>query len=344
MYNTLVMATIWQTLPKPIFILAPMEDVTDTVFRQIVSKHAPPHLFFTEFTLVEGLMTKGRKATSRRLLHTPSEQPLIAQIWGARPENFYAAARELASGEFGPFVGIDLNMGCPERKVVRRGSCAGLINHPGRALEIIQATKEGAGDLPVSVKTRCGTDSWVTEEWAELLLKQDLAALTIHGRIAAEMSNFPARWEEIAKVVALRDRLGKETLIIGNGDVTSHADGLEKARTYGVDGLMVGRGIFKNLWFFDPTFDQAIVPLATRLVLLKEHIELWRANWAGQKDFHALKKFHKVYFAGIGDIPFLRADLMQLQTVEETLAYLDAAIAKTEALGATPALVGSAPT
>ena len=337
------MATIWQTLPKPSFILAPMEDVTDTVFRQIVAKHAPPHLFFTEFTLVEGLLTKGRKATSRRLLHTPAEQPLIAQIWGAQPENFYAAARELASGEFGPFVGIDLNMGCPERKVVRRGSCAGLINHPDRALEIIQATKAGAGHLPVSVKTRCGTSSWVTEEWAEILLNQDLAALTIHGRIAAEMSTFPARWDEIAKVVALRDRLGKDTLIIGNGDIESHADGLAKARTYGVDGLMVGRGIFKNLWFFNPAIDQSTIPLHTRLVLLKEHIELWRANWAGQKDFHALKKFHKVYFAGIGDIPQLRADLMQLQTVEDTLAYLAAAISKAEVASAAPALVGSAP-
>src|SRR4051794_17525085 len=109
-YNSHIMANIWQMLPKPIFALAPMEEVTDTVFRQVVAKVGAPHLFFTEFAWVDGMMTKGRKHVIPRFLHTPGEQPLIAQIWGSNPDNFYTVARQLASGEFGPFAGIDLNM------------------------------------------------------------------------------------------------------------------------------------------------------------------------------------------------------------------------------------------
>lgn len=320
------MVNIWRSLPQPIFILAPMEDVTDTVFRRIVAGVGAPHLFFTEFAYVDGLVTKGRKAISRRFVHTDAEQPLIAQIWGLNPENFYTVAKQLAAGEYGPFAGIDLNMGCPERNIVRRGACSGLIDHPDRAIEIIQATKAGAGGLPVSVKTRCGTTRWTTEAWAGLLLEQDLAALTIHGRIAREMSNFPARWEEIARVVSLRDAAGKETLIIGNGDVASYRDGLEKAATYGVDGVMVGRGIFANLWFFNPAIDPAAVPLHERLALLAQHIRLWRATWEGQKNFESLKKFYKTYLAGLPDTADLQRALMLRHTADETLACLDAAM------------------
>jgi tRNA-dihydrouridine synthase len=316
------MSHIWQSFQKPIFILAPMEDVTDTVFRRIVAKTGAPDIFFTEFVNVGGLVTRGRRAASRRLIHTEGEQPLIAQIWGEDPETFRTIARELASGEFGPFVGIDLNMGCPERKVVKRGSCAGLIGRPDHAIEIIRATKEGAGDLPVSVKTRCGINDWVTEEWATTLLNQDLAALTIHGRIAREKSTFPARWEEIAKVVALRDKLGTTTPIIGNGDVSSYQDGLDKVVQYGVDGVMVGRGIFRNLWFFDPAIDPATITLAERVALLAEHIRWWKESWGGDKNFEALKKFYKAYFYNVPNMGELQRELMLLHTPDETLARL----------------------
>ena len=321
------MTNIWQELPKPFFVLAPMEEVTDTVFRQVVARAGAPDLFFTEFTWVDGLMTRARASVSRRFIHTPAEQPLIAQIWGTEPRAFFTAARQLASGEFGPFAGIDLNMGCPERKIVKRGACAGLIDHQDRALAIIQATKEGAGTLPVSVKTRCGTTSWVTEEWAELLLRQDLAALTIHGRIASERSDFPARWEEIAKVAALRDRLGVPTLIIGNGDVTSYRDGLDKAARAGVDGVMVGRGIFRNLWLFNPDIDPAAIPLRDRLAFLAGHLELWRETWVDGKYFGALKKLYKTYLAGIPGTEPLHRELLHLQTVDATLERIRAEIA-----------------
>jgi tRNA-dihydrouridine synthase len=326
------MGNIWRALPRPCFILAPMEDVTDTVFRRIVVETGAPHLFVTEFVYVDGLMTRGRKAISRRFVHTDAEQPLIAQIWGIDPKNFYTAATQLAAGEFGPFVGIDLNMGCPERNIVRRGACAGLIERPERAIDIIQATKAGAGDLPVSVKTRCGTARWVTEEWAGTLLEQDLAALTIHGRIAREMSTQPARWDEIARVVALRDACGAETRIIGNGDVASYGDGLDKARAAGVDGVMVGRGIFKNLWFFDPERDPAAVSLPERLALLSRHIRLWQATWEGQKNFESLKKFYKTYLAGLPETADLLRALMLLHTADETLACIGAAMERLAAV------------
>ncbi len=326
------MTTIWQRLPKPFFVLAPMEDVTDTTFRRIVAQIGAPDLFFTEFVNVGGLVTRGRKKVAQRFVHTPSEQPLIAQIWGKEPADFYTIAQELASGVFGPFAGIDLNMGCPEHKVVRRGECAGLINYPDRAIAIIEATKAGAGALPVSVKTRCGTTTWITEQWCEILLNQDLAALTIHGRIAAEKSHFPARWDEIAKVVALRDRLGKTTPIIGNGDVSSYQDGLEKAAQSGVDGLMVGRGIFRNLWIFDPTIDSSAIPVHQRIATLIDHLHLWQEQWGDLKNFDALKKFYKAYFYGVENMGEFQRELLQLRSIEETLARL--AIAQTHYLHA----------
>jgi tRNA-dihydrouridine synthase len=316
---------IWQSLPRPFFCLAPMEDVTDTVFRRMVADFGKPDLFFTEFVSVEGLTSPGRDAISHRLAHTDAETPLIAQIWGTNPDNFYTIARQIAAGEFGPFAGIDLNMGCPDNSIVKRGACAGLIDYPERALAIVQATQAGAGALPVSVKTRCGTNLWQTEAWAETLLTQKLAALTIHGRIAKEKSTFPARWEEIAKVVALRDALAPETIIVGNGDVTSVPDGLEKAAASGVDGLMVGRGIFKNLWLFDPTLDPDTLALTERLDLLATHIRLWRDTWAGySKHFDTLKKLYKSYFAGVPFGAEMRIALMELHTVEETLEAIAA--------------------
>jgi tRNA-dihydrouridine synthase len=309
---------IWQQIKQsnePIFILAPMEDVTDTVFRRVVANAGRPSIFFTEFVNVDGLCSRGRKNVIHRLQFTPEEQPLIAQIWGEKPENFYTVAQELS--QMG-FTGVDINMGCPERGIVARGCCAGLINHPNKAQEIIQATKEGAGNLPVSVKTRCGVNKWMIEEWAEVLLSQDIAALTIHGRIAKEMSHFPARWEEIAKAVLIRDRIAPDTLIIGNGDVDSYQDGLNKIQQYGVDGVMVGRGIFHNLWLFNQDENLTTISVQTRLNTLIDHILLWQQTWEGQKNFDALKKFYKIYLRDFDNASDVRTTLMALHDADST--------------------------
>src|SRR5262249_11359886 len=218
------------TLPKPFFVLAPMDDVTDTVFRQIILSTAAPDLFFTEFVNVDGLMSPGRSKLLKKLRFVAAEKRLVAQLWGLKPDNFRAVAEQIADGtiarELGlpdgcNFVGVDLNMGCPAKSEVQNGACSALIKLENRQLaeDIINATKEGlAGRLPLSVKTRIGFSA-VDMTWFEFLLAQDLDMLTVHGRTRKEMSKVPAHWDIIGQVRELRDRLSPQTLIVGNGDV-----------------------------------------------------------------------------------------------------------------------------
>lgn len=304
--------TFWQDLEKPIFVLAPLDEVSDTVFRRIVTSCAKPDVMFTEFTSVEGLTSKGKDKVIHRFDFTPEEKPLIAQIWGKDLEAYTEVARMVK--ELG-FDGVDINMGCPERGITARGCCSGLIENPELAGKIIAAVKEGAGDLPVSVKTRCGFKNWKTEEWLTFLLKQDIQCLTVHGRIAKEMSHFPARWEEIAKAVKIRDELGVDTVILGNGDVESHQDGLDKVMKYGVDGVIIGRGIFHDQWIFSkeshhPTIEE-------RLTLLLKHAELFDQVWGTTKNFAILKKFFKAYIHNFDGAGEMRAELMKANNVEE---------------------------
>ena len=236
-----------------------MDDVTDTVFRRIVAGCAPPDLYFTEFTNVEGLQSTGRPKLLKKLRFTTAEQPLIAQIWGKTPENFYKTARELADGtlarELGlpdgvNFAGVDLNMGCPEKTAVRHGTCSALINDRPLAEEIIKATVEGLdGKLPLSIKTRTGFNT-ADMTWIEFLLQQRLDLLAIHGRTKKQMSDVLADWEIIGQARELRDKIAPETLIVGNGDVMSHAQGLELAKRYRLDGIMIGRGVFHDPFVF----------------------------------------------------------------------------------------------
>jgi nifR3 family TIM-barrel protein len=309
------MKNIWQSLKKPIFVLAPMDDVTDTVFRQIVGDLAAPDLYFTEFTSVDGMVSeKGREPVSRRLWFTKKERPIIAQIWGNDPEKFFKAAKMCA--EMG-FDGIDINMGCPEKSVVKRGMCSGLINHSELAAKIIQATKDGAGGLPVSVKTRIGMREIKTEEWIGFLLKQDLAALTVHGRTVKEMSKVPAHWDEIGKAVKLRDQIAPQTVLIGNGDISSYQDGLDKVKKYGVDGVMIATGIFKNLWIFDKSGKAPGLSIEERLNQLLKHSRLFVETWGQTKSFAILKKFFKIYISEFEGAAELRVKFMETKNLEE---------------------------
>lgn len=314
------MQTIWQKLPKPFFVLAPMENVTDMVFRQIVASCGKPDVFFTEFTNVDGLVSKGRERVIHRLQFTEGERPLIAQIWGNNPEHYYEAVKLIKDMKFD---GIDINMGCPANKVVSKGFCAGLIRNPSLAKEIILATKEAAGDMPVSVKTRIGYDKIQTEEWAGFLLEMQPAALTIHGRTAAEMSKVPAHWDEIGKVVNLRNQMKSKTLIIGNGDIQSYKQGIERANTYNVDGVMIGRGIFDNLWIFNKEVSLESITHKEKIQLLIDHIQLYESTWGKTKNYEVLKKFYKIYVSGIPDAAEFRAQLMSYKTPKETLVALN---------------------
>ncbi len=313
------MANFWQKLPTPFLVQAPLEQVSDVVFRNMLAKAGKPDVFFTEFTNVDGLCSPGSQHVLKRLTYEENQRPIVAQIWGLNPENFKKSAEIIR--ELG-FDGIDLNMGCPDRDVIKKGCCAALIENHALAKEIIHATKEGAKDLPVSVKTRIGIRSIVTEEWISFLLEQDIATLTVHGRTVSEMSKVPAHWNEIGKAVQIRNAMKKETRIVGNGDIESREQALQMHEQYGVDGIMIGRGMFKNFWVFNKEIDQETISITTRFEFLAEHIKKFDATWGDTKDFNMLKKFYKVYVNGFENASEIREQLMQFDNAKDTLAHL----------------------
>jgi tRNA-dihydrouridine synthase len=321
-----------KTLPKPFFVLAPMDDVTDTVFRRIVADCAAPDLYFTEFVNADGLQSPGRPKLLKKLRFTTSEQPLIAQIWGRDPDNFRKTAEQVADGtlarELGlpdgiNFAGVDLNMGCPQKNEVKNGTCAALINDRPLAEEIIMATQEGlAGRLPLSVKTRLGF-SEIDMTWIEFLLNKKLKMLTIHGRTKAQMSKVPADWEAIGRVRELRDQLSPDTLIVGNGDVMSRQQGLDLAKKYKLDGIMIARGIFQDPFVFAEHSPWPQQAAQQRQLLYKKHVELFAKTWKkGERPIQTLNKFCKIYINGFDGAKELREQLMSAGSSDELIRLL----------------------
>lgn len=309
------------SLPKPFFVLAPMDDVTDTVFRQIIADTAPPDLFFTEFVNVDGLQSPGRKHLIRKLQMTAKEKPCIAQIWGLKPENYAKTVVELK--EMG-FAGVDINMGCPAKNVVKSGACSALIDNRELAGEIIDAVKEAAGDdFPVSVKTRLGRKE-IDFSWIEFLLNKKLNMLTIHGRTVKEMSKVPAHWDQIQKVRELRDQLSPTTLIVGNGDVESREQGEALAREHGLDGIMIGRGIFHDPYVFAKKSPFSTMSKQEKIELYTKHVKLFAETWgeSGQKRVQTLNKFCKVYINDFPEAKDLREKLMSATSTDELLQLL----------------------
>ncbi len=296
-----------------------MEDVTDNIFREVIAITAKPDIMFTEFTNVHALMSEGREDALINLEFSGKQRPIVAQIWGVNPDFFKESARLIV--KLG-FDGIDINMGCPVKKVTSMGSGAAHIKDKMLSAEIIKATKEGAGDIPVSVKTRIGFDKVETEDWASFLLEQGIAALTIHGRTAKQMSKVSADWNEIGKVVKLRDEIAPSTIVIGNGDVLSYQEVIEKSKRYGVDGVMIGRGIFQNPWVFEK--EKRFHSKEERIKLLILHIKLFEKRWKGKLPdyrykgkFQVLKKFFKIYIRDFNGASDLRQRLMECNFPEE---------------------------
>jgi nifR3 family TIM-barrel protein len=318
-YNIGLMEHFWQHLPRPFTVLAPMEGVTDAVFRQVITKIGKPHVLVTEFTHTDGIMSKGRKRVMDNFLFSPNEQPIVAQIYGTNTKNFYESAKFCK--ELG-FAGIDINMGCPVSRVIARGSCSGLINNPPLAAEIIAATQEGASGLPVSVKTRIGFGSIAIEKWIGFLLEQKLPALTVHLRTTAEMSKVPAHWELMPQIISLRDSISKNTVIIGNGDITSMDEINQKFNQYNCDGFMVGRGIFHNPWMFNPKVDISSVTVKQRIDQYIDHIHLFDKTWGNKKNPASLKKFCKTYIQNFPDASDLREKLVRVDTSKELIQIL----------------------
>lgn len=306
----------WEKLPKPFFILAPMEGVTDTVFRQIVALEARPDLFFTEFVPVDALLSKGKEEILRSLQFSEVERPIVAQIWGTDPDHFYKVAQMLVKLKFD---GIDINMGCPVKNVTQKGACSALIKNPKLAQEIILATIKGANGLPVSVKTRIGFSTIQTEEWVSFLLKTPITALTLHLRTASEMSKVPAHWEEIEKAVKIRKELKSKALIIGNGDVKSLKEAKEKCKKYGIDGVMIGRGIFENIYLFDGNVDPTKVTNEQKIKLLLKHLKLFKKVWGQNRHFELMKKFVKCYINNFPGASEIREKLMQTKSLDELI-------------------------
>jgi len=328
----MVNMNVLDRLPRPFFVLAPMDDVTDTVFRRIVAECAAPDLFFTEFVNVDGLQSPGRPRLLKKLLLTAAEQPLFAQIWGKNPDNFYKTARELADGTFARemglpegvgFAGIDLNMGCPDKTVVKNGACSALINDRDLALEIIKATQEGtAGKIPVSIKTRLGFNA-VDFTWHELLLQQQPAMLTVHARTRKEMSKVPAHWDDLVHIRELRDQLSPQTLLVGNGDVESRTEGLLLAEKYRLDGIMIGRGVFHDPFAFAADSPWGGYTREQRIALFAKQVELFASTWRqGERQIAPLNKFCKIYINGFDGAKELRERLMAAQSTDELLTLL----------------------
>ena len=309
----------WEKLPKPFFALAPMADVTDTAFRELIAKYSAhgtpdggPDVFWTEFVSVDGLLSPGREVLLRDFEYTPNEHPIVAQIFGSKPEHFEKVARMVV--ELG-FDGIDINMGCPDRSVEKQGAGASLIKNPKLAAELVAAAKSGAGELPVSVKTRIGYREEALEPWLSALLNTKPAAITIHARTRKEMSDVPARWEEVERAVKLAE--STDTLIIGNGDVRDLEDAKAKAGETGADGIMLGRAIFGNPWLFNKKVRRDDVPLPERLHVMVEHTRLFERKLGNVKNFAIMKKHYKAYATGFDGAKELRMKLMETNNALE---------------------------
>lgn len=365
------MRGVWKSLTPPIRILAPMEDVTDHVFRNLIARLGGPDLYFTEFILADVVAnlsaeqlahrrpgrpaepaadgagerhrgaeidpgdggsprasgaadraadgvaarpggdggsprTRRRDRVPGRLRWGEADTPLIAQIWGTRPESYFKAAQNLSALGFD---GVDINMGCPAHKIRKHGACSGLIANPSLAGELIAAAREGAGQLPVSVKTRIGLDRPVTEQWCGFLLDQGIDALTVHGRTAEEMSEGVCRWEEIRKVVAMRDAGGYETVIVGNGDLRTPEEMTLRWEQTGVEGLMVGRGVFEDPYIFSGGGELQRFRSRSKnekLLLLLGHLRAFRSSWEGERNYEIMKKFYKIYLVGFEESEEIR--------------------------------------
>lgn len=319
-------------LPKPLMVLAPLANVTDASFRRMIAKYSRhtrtdgseggPDVFWTEFVSADGLIRatpEGKKILMADLIYTEEERPIVAQLFSANPEHMEESARLCASLGFD---GIDINMGCPDRTIERQGCGASMIKNPALAQEIIRATKRGAGKIPVSVKTRIGYNKNEMETWIPALLAERPDVLTLHARTRKEMSKVPARWEHVAEAVQMRDAIQSDlsdteyTLIIGNGDAVSLADGYAKAKESGADGVMFGRAIFGNPWFFNPDIDASVIPIQEKLNVLLEHTRLFEYVLP-HKNFSLMKKHYKAYVHEFDGAKELRNMLMKTMNSKE---------------------------
>lgn len=322
----------WQKLEKPIIVLAPMADVTDAPFRRLFAKYGKPDVTWTEFVSADGLIMapndnfddsglSSKQKLLKDLEYTEEERPIVAQLFSGRPEMMKKAAELVASLGFD---GIDINMGCPDRSVEKQKSGASLIKNPELAKSLVDAARLGAPHLPISVKTRLGYNKLEEmENWISEILSTKPAVLTIHWRTRKEMSKVPAHWELAKKAVELRDKISPETILLGNGDVDSLEMANKLVQETGVDGVMVGRGIFGNPWFFNKNIIRdRDISIEERLKVLIEHTKLF-CEILPHKNFSIMKKHYKAYVEGFDGAKELRVKLMEAKDVGEIESIVD---------------------
>ncbi len=303
----------WKGLKKPLFVLAPMANVTDVAFRAMFAKYGKPDVMWTEFVSADGLCSPGKKMLLRDLEFAPKERPIVAQLFTSHKEKMFEAAKLVE--ELG-FDGLDINMGCPDKSVEKQGSGAAHIKDPKTAKEIIKAAREGAPNLPITVKTRIGYNKVEIDTWIRSLLEENLPALTVHLRTRKEMSDVPAHWDLMPLIIKMRDEISPNTLIIGNGDVMNMEDGREKIEKYGCDGVMIGRGIFGNPWFFSGKILNEMKP-EERLKVMLEHAKMFDVKLGDVKNFAIMKKHFKAYVSGWDGAKELRVKLMEVDNVNQ---------------------------
>lgn len=314
----------WDKLNKPIFVLAPMADVTDAAFRRIIAKYGKPDVMWTEFVSADGLalaLENGRKKLLKHLEYSETERPIVAQFFTSSPENMRKAS--LLAMELG-FDGVDINMGCPDRSIEKQGAGASLMKNISLARELVRAAKEGAPNLPISVKTRTGYSRPDLEKWLPEILKEDPALVTVHARTRKEMSKVPAQWEFVKLAVEIRDEFAlrqaqgenERTLIFGNGDVKNLEEARVKVLETGCDGVMLGRAIFGNPFLFSNSAEHWNNP-EDRLRVLVEHVKLFEELLGEYKSFAIMKKHFKAYVKDFEGANELRAKLMETNNANE---------------------------
>jgi len=310
----------WAAVPRPMAILAPMEDVTDWVFRRMLGLLGKPDVFYTEFVQAAGIAT-GRSDSLRRLPLHQGQRPIVAQIWGNDPEMVRVAVLKLrALG----YDGVDLNMGCPQHKITVKGCCAGLIRTPSLAQELVLAAQAGASErggtaslyphIPVSVKTRASfkhpPEQAGVESWFSAVLSTKPAVFTVHGRSAEQQSEGSADWAWVKLAVSLRNQVSPATLVCGNGDITSRQDGLQRCQSTEADGFMVGRGLFANPQLFSGA-DFQTLSRKQKLSWALTHLNLYEDYWGIGRNYEVMKKFFKIYIQGFPDAEVFRERIMQ---------------------------------
>lgn len=309
------MKNFWTKLPKPFFVLAPMAEVTDAAFRQVIAKYGKPDVFYTEFVSADGLNSRGRDKLMIDLKFSRREKPIVAQLFGHNPETIKSAAQ--LCKKLG-FSGIDLNMGCPEKNICHSGHGAAMMKTPQLAREVIRAAIEGAGGLPVSVKTRLGYyKKEEIETFLPEILKENVAAVVIHARTKKEMSKVPADWSYIKRAVEIRNEQGSQTLIIGNGDVMNLDEAKTRVAETGCDGVMIGRGIFGDPWLFNHKIKKENIPLKKQFKVMLEHTKLFEKYLLKDKKFDIMKKHFKAYVSGFDGAKELRMKLMEAENSKE---------------------------